>query len=58
MRGVGARAFLGGFNIHRENSRRAYGERRWRDTHVEVGDPLAGDLSGLFGRYWEDDPPD
>jgi cardiolipin synthase len=42
-------AFLGGFNIHRENSRREYGPARWRDTHVE----MLGDLAGLAGRFFD-----
>lgn len=44
--------FLGGFNIHRENSRVVYGERRWRDTHVEVRGQLARNLQTLFDAFW------
>src|SRR5574337_1279910 len=44
--------FLGGFNIHRENSRVVYGERRWRDTHVEVRGQLAHNLQILFDALW------
>jgi cardiolipin synthase len=44
--------FLGGFNIHRENSRAVYGERRWRDTHVEVRGQLARNLQTLFDAFW------
>ena len=44
--------FLGGFNIHRENSRAIYGEARWRDTHVEVHGQLARDLQILFDAFW------
>lgn len=48
----GRAGFLGGFNIHRENSRDAYGEARWRDTHVEVGGTLARALQTLFDAFW------
>ena len=48
----GERAFLGGFNIHRENSRRRYGEKRWRDTHVEMRGPLAEQAAALFDAFW------
>ena len=44
--------FLGGFNIHHENSRAAYGERRWRDTHVAVRGQLAHALQTLFDTFW------
>ncbi len=44
--------FLGGFNIHRENSRAVYGEARWRDTHVEMHGQLARDLQILFDAFW------
>lgn len=44
--------FLGGFNIHRENSRAVYGERRWRDTHMEVRGQLARNLDLLFDAFW------
>ncbi|HET7921699.1 MAG TPA: phospholipase D-like domain-containing protein, partial [Gammaproteobacteria bacterium] len=44
--------FLGGFNIHRENSRRVFGEARWRDTHVRVGGELAHGLQTLFDAFW------
>lgn len=44
--------FLGGFNLHRENSRVIYGERRWRDTHVEVRGQLAHNLQILFDALW------
>lgn len=45
-------AYIGGFNIHRENSRSVYGSQRWRDTHVRVEGPLAGVAMQLFGRFW------
>ena len=48
----GKTGFLGGFNIHRENSRKVFGELRWRDTHVRVGGVLAHDLGVLFDAFW------
>jgi cardiolipin synthase len=45
-------AYVGGFNIHRHNSRRLYGEARWRDTHVRIGGPLAAEAVVLFERFW------
>jgi cardiolipin synthase len=45
-------AYVGGFNIHRENSRRLYGEHCWRDTHVKLVGPLAGEAMQLFGQFW------
>jgi cardiolipin synthase A/B len=44
--------FLGGFNIHRENSLRVFGEQRWRDTHVRVTGELAHRLQTLFDAFW------
>ena len=44
--------FLGGFNIHRENSRRVFGEGRWRDTHIRVEGQLAHGLQTLFDAFW------
>ncbi|MGH8278443.1 MAG: phospholipase D-like domain-containing protein [Gammaproteobacteria bacterium] len=46
------RGFLGGFNIHRENSRAAYGAERWRDTHLEIDGQLARNLDVLFDAFW------
>jgi len=48
----GKTGFLGGFNIHRENSLKVYGEKRWRDTHVRVEGVLARDLGVLFDAFW------
>jgi cardiolipin synthase len=45
-------AYIGGFNIHRENSRSVYGESRWRDTHVGFSGALAGEAMHLFGQFW------
>jgi len=49
----GETGFFGGFNIHRENSRRLYGEARWRDTHLEVVGTMARDLETLFDAFWQ-----
>ncbi len=51
----GAQAYLGGFNIHRENSAAVFGEERWRDTHVGVRGPLAAQAAGLFDAFWRGD---
>jgi cardiolipin synthase A/B len=48
----GETAFVGGFNIHRESSRRACGEARWRDTHVQVRGELAVQARALFEVFW------
>lgn len=47
-----AKAYLGGFNIHRENSRLIYGERRWRDSHVRCDGALAVQAARLFDAFW------
>lgn len=44
-------AYLGGFNVHRDSSRRAVGEARWRDTHVKITGPLLKDAIAVFDRY-------
>jgi len=48
----GCAAYVGGFNIHRQSSRRFYGEARWRDTHAEVSGSLASDAAQLFDAFW------
>ncbi len=45
-------AYIGGFNVHRESSRRAFGEARWRDTHAALSGPLARDAVLLFDAFW------
>jgi cardiolipin synthase len=45
-------AYVGGFNIHRESSRRHYGQARWRDTHVRVFGELAEHAYQLFDAFW------
>ena len=45
-------AFLGGFNIHRENSKALFGERRWRDTHVAMAGPLVRQARQAFEALW------
>jgi len=42
------RAFIGGFNIHRESSRRVVGDSRWRDTHARFTGPLVADAAEAF----------
>ena len=48
----GVEAFFGGFNIHRENSLKHYGEQRWRDTHCRVTGGLAQESGALFEALW------
>jgi cardiolipin synthase len=48
----GTLAYVGGFNIHRESSRRIVGEKRWRDTHVAIRGPLAVVAAELFDAFW------
>ena len=45
-------AYLGGFNIHKENSRDYYGDARWRDTHVSFDGPLVEVAAQLFDAFW------
>ena len=45
--------YLGGFNIHRENSRKLVGDARWRDTHVKLTGKCAHDAAVLFDIVWE-----
>ena len=49
-------AFLGGFNIHRQESRRASGAQRWRDTHIRLTGELALQASELFNAFWNGRP--
>lgn len=48
--------FIGGFNLHRQSSHRAFGVRRWRDTHVLVEGALARHAAALFDAMWAGDP--
>ncbi|ASJ73645.1 putative cardiolipin synthase YwiE [Granulosicoccus antarcticus IMCC3135] len=45
-------AFVGGFNIHRQSSRRFYGEARWRDSHAAITGELVDDATRLFDTFW------
>ena len=45
-------AYVGGFNIHRQSSRRLYGEMRWRDTHAAIFGALVEDAGKLFDAFW------
>ena len=49
------KAFLGGFNIHRQSSRRYFGITRWRDTHTSFQGDLAKQAAELFDAFWRDD---
>ncbi|NOY62060.1 MAG: cardiolipin synthase B [Gammaproteobacteria bacterium] len=48
----GQQAFLGGFNIHRQSSRRYFGALRWRDTHASFQGYLARQAAELFDAFW------
>jgi cardiolipin synthase A/B len=45
--------WLGGFNIHRENSLREYGQERWHDTHIRIDGPQAGKARVYFDQLWQ-----
>jgi cardiolipin synthase len=44
-------AYLGGFNIHRECSRAAVGDARWRDTQARMEGPVGFDAGVCFDLY-------
>lgn len=44
-------AYLGGYNIHKENSRAIFGEGRWRDTHARLTGPVVVDARQAFDGY-------
>lgn len=46
--------WLGGFNIHKENSMAVTGPDRWHDTHVRIDGPLATQARIYFDRLWQD----
>jgi len=48
----GEEAFLGGFNIHRQSSKRYFGAARWRDTHASFQGRLAQQAAALFDAFW------
>ncbi len=45
--------WLGGFNIHDENSLARTGPDRWHDTHVRIDGPLATQARVYFDRLWQ-----
>jgi len=45
-------AYVGGFNLHRESSRAAFGPGRWRDTQVRMSGALAEEAAALFDAFW------
>ena len=51
----GREAYMGGFNLHRESARSAYGPERWRDTHVGLRGVLAAHAAVLFDAFWAGD---
>lgn len=51
-------AFVGGFNIHRENSRRFQGTERWRDTHIRIREAsLVSQAIRQFDAFWAGERP-
>ena len=46
------KAFLGGFNIHKQSSFKAYGEKHWRDTHISIEQPIIHDAARSFEKFW------
>lgn len=49
----GREAYVGGFNLHKECSRRHYGAACWRDTHVRLHGALATQAEELFRNFWD-----
>ena len=49
-------AWLGGFNIHDENSLSEFGKERWLDTHARIDGPLAANAQKLFEQLWDKSP--
>ncbi len=45
--------WLGGFNIHKENSLREFGKDRWLDTQIRIDGPLAEHAQVYFDRLWQ-----
>lgn len=45
-------AWLGGFNIHEESSRRYFGEQCWRDTQIRIKGQLARVAAEYFDNLW------
>ncbi|MCG8434857.1 MAG: phospholipase D-like domain-containing protein, partial [Gammaproteobacteria bacterium] len=48
-------AYLGGFNIHRESSRRAVGAERWRDSQLGFTGALVEEAARIFDLLWRGD---
>jgi len=44
--------FLGGFNIHNDSSRKYFGEKRWKDSHVCFTGNLVISLRQQFDLMW------
>ncbi|HWS27565.1 MAG TPA: phospholipase D-like domain-containing protein [Xanthomonadales bacterium] len=43
--------YLGGYNLHRQCSRSAFGDERWRDTHVRISGALVDHAIAAFDEY-------
>jgi cardiolipin synthase len=48
--------FIGGMNLHRENSLRVFGRERWRDTDFAIRGPLVPKAIDLFDALWHHRP--
>ncbi|UZE94502.1 phospholipase D-like domain-containing protein [Alkalimarinus alittae] len=48
----GTKAFIGGFNIHNESSRKMIGVQRWFDCHVAMSEPTAKAVERYFLEFW------
>jgi len=46
------KAWLGGFNLHEESSRRYHDVQCWRDTHLRMDGRLASEAAEFFDRLW------
>ncbi len=44
--------YLGGFNIHRENSAAIFGDQRWHDIHISTSGSMASQSAQLFEAFW------
>ena len=46
-------AFMGGFNIHKQSSKKYFGDNRWRDTHIQFQGQLASIAGKSFDLFWQ-----
>lgn len=48
--------FLGGFNLHKDSSKKYYGKERWKDSHISFEGELTQQLSQQFSLIWKGKP--